>query len=234
MVKLQCDGSVALVTMNEGENRINQPFLDAFEEILLHIEETPRIHSLVITSAHEKVFSNGLDLDWLAPRVERDEDRAFFTSLMDFFKHLALLPVTTIAAISGHAFAGGAILSCYCDTRYMRSDRGYFCFPEVALGMSFLPGMMAAMKQIIPAPLLTDLVCTGRRITAEEGIDAGFIHKACPREDLLGEALGYARTLDHSREALRGIKAELRREIVRAIEEDDPPFIAARAYLPAG
>ena len=49
------------------------------------------------------------------------------------------------------AFGGGAILACACDYRLMRSDRGFFCFPEVDVNIPFLPGMLASVQRAVPA-----------------------------------------------------------------------------------
>ncbi|HSO19450.1 MAG TPA: enoyl-CoA hydratase/isomerase family protein, partial [Desulfosarcina sp.] len=135
---------VAVITLNDGENRFNPNFLNAFIGVLDEIEQRTDAATVVVTASHEKIFSNGIDLEWLVPVIQRNDTaqaKDFFYLLNRLFKRLVTYPLVTVAAISGHAFAGGAILSCAFDFRFMRSDRGYFCFPEVDLGIPFLPGM---------------------------------------------------------------------------------------------
>jgi enoyl-CoA hydratase/carnithine racemase len=59
---------------------------------------------------------------------------------------LLCFPVPTIAAINGHAFAGGFMLAFAHDYRIMRTDRGFLCLPEIDLGMGLLPGMNAIIR----------------------------------------------------------------------------------------
>jgi ribosomal protein L35AE/L33A len=64
--------------------------------------------------------------------------KAFTLQLENMLLRLALLNLPVIAEIGGNAYAGGAILASACDFRFMRSDRGRFCFPEVHLGIPFI------------------------------------------------------------------------------------------------
>ena len=123
-VEYTLDEKVAIITMNDGENRFNLAFLDCFLTVLDEIENDTDTNSLIVTSAHEKIFCNGIDLDWLVPFIQKNDmetAKAFFYTMMKLFKRILLYPMPTIAAISGHVFAGGAIMSCAFDFRDRKS-----------------------------------------------------------------------------------------------------------------
>lgn len=224
---------VALVTMRDGENRLNASFLASFQSILDAVEKETDARALVVTSDHEKIFSNGIDLDWLMPLIQAgawDEAKAFFSGMMALFRRILAFPAITVAAISGHAFAGGAIMSCAFDFRFMRSDRGFFCFPEVDLGIPFLPGMIAIISKAIPDYALEEMQYTGCRLTAEKCVSRHIVTKACPREALLEEALSFAGSLNKRREIVREMKRRMYRDILRILDEEDPPVIESGVF----
>jgi len=226
-------GGVALLTLDDGENRFNPSFLSSFLETLDEVEARSEVTALVVTSAHEKIFSNGIDLDWLVPVVQRgslEEAKAFFQQMMTLFRRILLYPMPTIAAISGHAFAGGAILCCAFDFRFMRTDRGFFCFPEVDLGIPFLPGMIALMNKAMPSQVFDEMQFTAARLTAEQCAARHVVHRACPRDSLLSEALGFAEGLKKRREVVLELKRRTYREILRILEEEDRPVIESGVF----
>ncbi len=76
-IEYELDEKVAIVTMNDGENRFNPSFLSSFMETLDEIEKETDANALVVTSSHEKIFCNGIDLDWLVPFIQKgDRDSA--------------------------------------------------------------------------------------------------------------------------------------------------------------
>jgi enoyl-CoA hydratase/carnithine racemase len=227
------DETVALVTLNSGENRFNPEFLSAFLGALDAVEQTTDARTLVVRSAHEKIFSNGIDLEWLAPVIrkgDREAAKAFFLQLNALFARLVSYPLLTVAAITGHAFAGGAILACAFDFRFMRSDRGFFCLPEVDLGIPFLPGMNALLKKAIPRHLLEEMQFTGKRYTAEALEAHHVILKACHQRELMDEVTAFARGLNKRRDVVAELKKRLNRPILDAIESEDAPYIASGNY----
>ena len=227
-IEYELDEQVAVVTMNDGENRFNPSFLNSFLETLDEIEKKTDANALVVTSSHEKIFCNGIDLDWLLPFIQKGDKEtgvSFFYTLNSLFKRILLYPMPAIAAISGHAFAGGAIMSCAFDFRFMRSDRGFFCFPEVDLGIPFLPGMIALITKAIPQYKVEELHYTGKRATAEECEAHHIVTKACHIDDLMDEAVSFAKGLNKRREIIAEMKKRMYKDIVHVFDVDDPPMI---------
>src|SRR3954471_10566171 len=145
--------------MREGENRFNRTFVDAFHAALDEVVAVDGPLALVAVG-EGKFFSNGLDLDWIASAADPE---AFMASVHRLFGRLLLFPAYTVAALNGHTFAAGAMLSTAFDHRIMRSDRGYWCLPEVDIGLALTDGMTATVTARLPAPAAADAMLTGRR-----------------------------------------------------------------------
>ncbi|OQX63607.1 MAG: enoyl-CoA hydratase [Desulfococcus sp. 4484_241] len=222
------EDEVAVVSLNSGENRFNLDFVDTFINVIDEIENNTDARTLVVTSSHEKIFSNGIDLDWLSNLVKdgkMEEVKHFLYRQNEMFKKVATCPMIAIASISGHAFAGGAILCCAFDFRLMRSDRGYFCFPEVDLGIPFLPGMLELLKSAIPLYKMDEMQYLGLRLTAEECEKHHIITKACHRDDLMRETMAFARRFNKDRKTIGEMKRRMNRYIVKTMDTEDVEYI---------
>jgi len=216
------DEHMAVVTMNSGENRFNFPFFEAFHEVLDEIEHKTEANVLIVKSSHEKIWSNGIDLDWLLPAVEKAGPQLrnkFQAEMYSLLKRVLTYPMLTIAAITGHAFAGGAFLSFAHDFRFMRSDRGWLCLPEVDIGMTLGPVFSAISRRAIPMYMFEEMQYTGIRLTAQECVEHHIVKKACHMDDLMNEVLAFAKTLNKDRELIRKMKMETHKEILAVIDE---------------
>lgn len=233
MIDYTQDDSVAVVALDSGENRFNPDFLNAFLKVLDDIEDHTDARTLVVHSTHEKIFSNGIDLEWLVPVIQKGDipvAKEFFFLLNKMLLRLVTYPAITLAAVTGHAFAGGAILACAFDFRLMRSDRGFLCLPEVDLGIPFLPGMNAILAKAIPRHKLEEMQYTGCRLTAEECQQHHIVRKACHGSTLLEETLAFARSLNKNRAIVKEMKRRLNRPIIEAIEVEDVSYIESGRY----
>ena len=229
IIEWQKDDTIAVIKLNNGENRQNLEFAQCFTRILDEIIEDTAVTAAVITSADEKFWSLGVDIDWLGKQFGEqnfENIKKFMYGMNQVFTKLLLLPVPVIAAINGHAFGNGAILACACDFRLMKSDRGYFCFPEVDLGIPFLPGMVAFVRKAVPEYKFNEMKLTGKRAGAAELAESHVILKSCANEEeLMAESLGFARTFTKKRGIFGEHKKRMHKHIVQVMETEDPEFI---------
>ncbi len=233
LVDIATDEHVAIIALNDGENRFNPDFLNAFLNALDDVEQQTEAVTVVVKGNHEKIFSNGIDLEWLVPVIQQndiDAAKSFFYLLNRLLLRLATFPAVTIAAMTGHAFAGGAIMSCAFDFRFMRADRGFFCLPEVDLGIPFLPGMNAILSKAIPRQMLEEMQYTGCRLTADQCAAHRIVRQACHINTLMETTLAFANGLNKKRGIVQELKRRLNREIIHAIEVEDIPYIESGQF----
>lgn len=217
------DDHVAIVTMNDGENRFNSEFFEAFNEVLDEIENKISTRVLVVTSGHEKIWSNGIDLEWFMPLLQENpaEAEKFPFELTALYKRILYFPMVTIAAINGHAFAGGAVLASAFDFRFMRSGRGYFCIPEVDIRIPLAPSMIAIMRKAVPEQKFLEMQYLGIRLTAEECVEHNIILKACPLEDLMNEVMIFAKKHKKNQSMIKIMKQLSYKHFEEIYEKDD-------------
>ena len=214
MLDLTRNGTVFILTMRSGENRFTGAFVQALDGALDEVEGTAGPAALV-TVGEDKFYSNGLDLTWLSSGAA-DGGSAFIRRFISFLGRWLALPVPTVAAINGHAFAGGGMFALAHDYRVMRADRGFFCLPEVDIGLPFAPGMMALNQAKLDAGVGRDLMLTGRRIGGTEALALRVVDEAVEPDQLLRRAVARAEELAGKDRATYG--AIKRGMYARAIE----------------
>ena len=176
----------------------------------------------MVRASDEKIWCNGIDLDWLGPAVAEEGPELmnkFLAEMYGFMKRVLTYPMLTVAAITGHAFAGGAFLSFAHDFRFMRSDRGWLCMPEVDINIPLGPVFTALSRRAVPAYKFEEMQFTGVRLTAQECVEHHIVRKAAHMDNLMDEVLAFARTLNKNREMIRKMKMETHKVIVTIIDE---------------
>jgi len=193
VIDLERLGDVYVLCVNDGENRLNRKSIAAWNAALDEVENagTPRA---LVTTGTGKFYSNGLDLDWMTADG-KDQTEAFMKSVHALFARMLCFPAITVAAINGHAFAGGGMLALAHDFRVMREDRGYFCLPEIDLGMPLTEGMTALIQSKLPTPTCHEAIITGRRYGGAEARAAQIVHRAVPETDVVSSAVAIAEPL---------------------------------------
>ena len=132
-IELERNGDVFVLNMGDGEKRFNPESVAALGAALDTVEAAREDGQIaLVTTGRGKFFSNGIDLDWMLGDTPKDIPE-FIRGMLGVWARIMSMPIPTIAAVNGHAFAGGAMFSLAHDHVLMRSDRGYWCVNEVQL-----------------------------------------------------------------------------------------------------
>ncbi|TCL09388.1 enoyl-CoA hydratase/carnithine racemase [Shimia isoporae] len=226
-------GKTAVLTLCNGENRQNPAFAAAMLDAIQKVEEDKTVRSFVITSNDEKNWSQGIDLNWMMGAQQSgksDEIQAFLRDMNTVFGKLLTLPVPVVASITGHAFGNGAMLASCCDFRFMRADRGYFCYPEVDVNIPFLPSMVAYIRKAVPEHRFNEMALTGRRLTADEAAADNILMAALPdAETTRKAAMDYAAAFNKGRGIFGMQKQRMHGHILETMRNEDEPLIEAMA-----
>jgi enoyl-CoA hydratase/carnithine racemase len=214
-LELAWRGDVALLTWDDGENRINADTLAAWHARLDEVEAREGPRALVATGAG-KFFSNGLDLERFGSDPE--EFAAAIQGLLRLVARLYVFPAYTVAAINGHAFAGGALLSCAFDRRVMRADRGYWCMNEVDIGLPLTPELAAIVFARLPRAAAIEAILTGRRYGAADAVAEGIVEEQADAAEVVERAVALAAAMaPKDRSVVRAHKRLAHRELIAAI-----------------
>jgi enoyl-CoA hydratase/carnithine racemase len=222
-IKLKLEDRVALLIMNEGDNKLNLQLCDDILAVIARVETETDALALVIKSGHSHIWSNGFDIDWVKARQEGGDSEAvarFLSRDLELRMRLLTCPLITIALLNGHVFGGAAVLSCCFDFRFMRSDRGFFCIPAVDRGFPILPGTGALLGSVLPSYMVRELILTGRRFTGAECVAHNVVTAAYPNEELTEKVVKFAAGLNKGRQIVGSMKGVLNRKVVDQMKED--------------
>jgi enoyl-CoA hydratase/carnithine racemase len=175
---------VARVTINRSERRNAMSFgvMQGLRDAFGRARGDDDVRAVVLTGAGEKAFCAGADLGGggIADGGASAHDGRGL--LADLFRDMWRLGKPVIARVRGYALAGGFGLACACDL-IVASDDAVFGTPEINVGL--WPYMITVpLLRSMPPKTALDLMMTGRRVSAEEGMRIGFVQRVVPAAEL--------------------------------------------------
>ncbi|MEM7409474.1 MAG: enoyl-CoA hydratase/isomerase family protein [Myxococcota bacterium] len=188
MIDLRREGDVFVLQMDSGENRFHPDFVAAWNTALDEVEKASGPKALVTTGSG-KFYSNGLDVEYMTgcPDVP-----AYLNTVLAVMRRILVFPAFTVAALNGHAFGAGAQIALAHDARLMRSERGFFCMPEIDMKAPLHPGMTAIIQARLPRQTAHEVIVTGTRYPAERALEARIVDRVVPEPELVAAATAVA------------------------------------------
>lgn len=220
-------GGVAVIRFDRPPaNAIDLAVTAEFEALLGALEAAPP-KALVFTGSGS-TFSAGLDLK-AVPAYGPDQRRALVLSINRMVRRLYGFPRPVVAAVNGHAMAGGLVLALSCDLRIAAAGPIKIALSEVSVGIPFPLGPLLVINDAVAGTTRRDLVLLGKLFDPAAALAAGLVDEVLPADATVPRAIERAAALADL-VGFRTIKAQLRAETLakldRANAAGDDPLLA--------
>ena len=220
-IAVELDAGIAVLRLAHG--RANAIDLELCEQLVAALDDVEARAQAAVLTADGHIFSAGVDLF----RVLEDADEylpRFLPALSGSFRRLAALEVPLVAAVSGHAIAGGFILMAAADQAVMADGTGARTgVTELLVGVPF-PAVALALLRRRAGSHAARMAMLGQTFTAGEALALGLVDEVVPPERVLSRALELARSLAAAGPAFAVTKRQLLRPVLEEIDRGAREF----------
>lgn len=217
--------------------KLDRPVTNALDLELVHelglalqgVRHDPHVRGLVLASSNDKFFSIGFDIPRLFD-LPRKEFQAFYRDFNRVCLDLYTLPRPTVAAITGHATAGGCILALCCDYRFIAEGRKLMGLNEIRLGVPVPYLTDCILRHLVGVRLARDVMDSGEFYPPATSVQMGLVDQVLPLEQVVPAAIEQARSLGAwSQEAFALIKRNrvegIEAQVLAHLDEKERVFV---------
>ncbi len=193
MLTTESRNGVTLVRLTHG--KVNAFDVELMRRWIAELESLEQgDSSAVVVTGSGSIFSAGVDLRRLR-EGGRDYVQEFLPLMSDAFFKTFTFSKPLVAAVNGHAIAGGCLLACACDYRVMVEGTGRVGVPELSVGVPFFSTALEILRLTLPAHRLQALIYGGLTCTPDEALANGFVDELVAPDALMDRALRMATRL---------------------------------------
>jgi enoyl-CoA hydratase len=193
MIDIKTNNGIALVTLNHGKvNALDIEFCEALTARFSELRKSDA--KAVILTGQGKVFSAGVDLRRLSEGGAEYISR-FLPILHRLYEEVFFYPKPLVAAINGHAIAGGCVLACCADRRIMAADSGRIGVTEILVGVPFPALAFEIVRFAAPPRYLPEFTLSGATYATDEAMRRGWVDEVAEPDELMEDAMAVAQEL---------------------------------------
>lgn len=208
---------VVLVKLNRGvTNALSLESVNELAGFIKQVRSDSTVHGLVLASANHKFFSIGFDIPQLYG-FSKDAFHSFYRLFSQTCLDLLTLPKPTIAALTGHAIAGGCILALCCDYRFIGQGRKLVGLNEVKLGVPVPHLADCCVRSLIGTREAREVLERGEFYESEEAAGLGLVDEVLPVGEVVEKAVEKCQQLGSLPAAAYGM---IKRNRVAGIEAE--------------
>lgn len=191
MAEIKCEKQDSILVVKMIRGKANALNLAMVEELNAAVDEAARddaLRGVVLASGRPRFFSSGFDATEVF-RYDRETMTLFFSRFIDLYESLYLLPKPVVAAVSGHAYAGGAILAISCDIRILARGNFGFALNEINLGIVLPPGIIRMAVSAAGVNHAREMLLCGDPLTPARALEIGLANSVEEPEAVLENAI---------------------------------------------
>lgn len=212
-IKTEIQNGIAILTLQRGKvNALNGAVIEEISASLQILENDLKVRAVIITG-QDKFFSFGFDI----PEFVSYSKTAFTEFVINFtnlYSYLFLYPKPVVAALNGHAIAGGCMLALACDVRVMVLGKGKISLNEIGFGSSVFAGATEILRFHVGGKNATDILYHGNMYHADDAKKMNLIDSVVSEETLEAESIQAAKTLGEKyMPAFKSVKKFLREPV---------------------
>jgi Delta3-Delta2-enoyl-CoA isomerase len=216
VARLSTNGNIAQVLLKRGKvNAINEQLVDEIAGCLSRAAADPEIRAVILTG-EGSFFSFGFDIpEFLG--YSRESFSSFLKRFTSLYAYMFTYPKPLVAALNGHAVAGGCMIALACDYRIMVSGKARISLNEITFGSTVFAGSVEMLQFVIGAKNAQAVLHDGAMYSAETASQLGMIDQISCNDKLMDDARDVAKRLAaKDAAAYRSIK-----DLLRAAVADD-------------
>lgn len=219
MIELTQQGDIAVLKLVHGKaNTLDLELCDAIAATFKKIETSPA--RAVVMTGQGRIFSAGVDLMRLTTGGT-DYVRQFLPALHKLYDTVFHHPKPVIAAVNGHAIAGGCVLQCCADRRIAAKDVGRVGVTELLVGVPF-PAMAFEVMRFSTSPqYFPDIILSGGTFPTSDALTRGLVDEVVEPDGLMDRAMAAAQTLANLPPATFAFtKGQIRQSLIERMAKD--------------
>lgn len=171
----EASGIGTLVLKRGKINALNEVVVEELQVALTGLERDAAVKAVILTG-HSKFFSFGFDIPQFLP-YSREDFSDYLVKFTDLYTYMFLYPKPVVAALNGHAIAGGCMLALACDRRVMVTGKAKISLNEISFGSSIFAGSTEMLRFCVGGRNATQILYSGAMYSAEEAQGLGLIDK---------------------------------------------------------
>ena len=215
MLNINRKDNITTIALTHG--KVNVMDLELCQAVTEAFKQEGNAAGIILTG-EGPAFSAGVDLFRMV-KGGSSYGEEFITALVDMFMSVFNFQGPVVAAINGHAIAGGCVIAACCDHRIMHSGKGRIGIPELHVGVPFPVEGLEILRFILPNRFLSEVVYTGGTWLAEDALQRGIVDAVCEAEELMPTAEAAVHHMASvNRAVFSATKQQLHHPVLQAID----------------